>query len=182
MKNSTSVNQIWQAIWLHFCFQPCALHFLDFNNIRLEPGERPEDLYQRINSFVEDNLLKSNGSISHHNDIPASDEDLSSTLENFIVFTWLRLVHPVLPRLVKQRYGTELRSKTLSSIKPEIYQALSSLLEEIHTSQESKVLRSAIRNSNVSAFKSDPKQPVKTRPSCPSFSTFPKQMQVLTSN
>ena len=120
MKNSTSVNQIWQAIRLHFGFQSCGSHFLDFNNICLEPGERSEDLYQRINSFVEDNLLKSNGSISNHGDIPASDEDLSPTLENFIVLTWLRLLHPELPALVKQRYGTELRSKTPSSIKPEI--------------------------------------------------------------
>ena len=40
--------------------------------------------------------------------------------------------------LVKQHYGTELRSKTLSPIKPDISQALGSLLEEIHTSQESK--------------------------------------------
>ena len=167
VKNSTSVNQIWQAIRLHFGFQSCGSHFLDFNNIRQEPGERPEDLYQRINSFVEDNLLKSNGSIRHHGDIPASDEDLSPTLENFIVLTWLRLVHPELPALVKQRYGTELRSQTLSSIKPEISQALDSLLEEINTSQESKVLRSAIRNSYVSSFKSEPKQSVKSRPSCP---------------
>ena len=30
------------------------------------------------------------------------------TLENVIVLTWLRLVHPDLPKLVKQRYGTEL--------------------------------------------------------------------------
>ena len=120
VKNSTSVNQIWQAIRLHFGFHSCSSHFLDFNNIRLEPGEPPEDLYQRINSIVEDNLLKSNGSISHHGDIPASDEDLSPTLENFIVLTWLRLVHPEFTALVKQRYGTQLRSKTLSSIKPEI--------------------------------------------------------------
>ena len=59
-------------------------------------------------------------------------------LEIFIVLTWLRLVHPELPTLVKRQYGTELRSKTLSSIKPDISQALGSLLEEIHTSQESK--------------------------------------------
>ena len=39
---------------------------------------------------------------------------------------------------MKQQYGTELRSKTLSPIKPDISQALGSLLEEIHTSQESK--------------------------------------------
>ena len=67
-----------------------------------------------INSFVEDNLLKSNGSIHHQGEIPENDEDLSPTLENFVVLTWLRLVHPDLPALVKQRYGTELKSQTLS--------------------------------------------------------------------
>jgi hypothetical protein len=47
-----------------------------------------------------------------------------------IILTWLRLIHTELPALVKQRYGTELRSKTLASFKPEISQALDSLLEE----------------------------------------------------
>ena len=41
-----------------------------------------------------------------------------------------------------------------------------SLLEEINTSHESKVLCSAIRISNVSSFKFEPKQSVKSRPSC----------------
>ena len=167
VKNSTSVNQIWQAIRLHFGFQSSGSHFLDFNNIHLEPGERPEDLYQRLNSFVEDNLLKSNGSIRHHGEIPENDEDMSPTLENFVVLTWLRLVHPDLPALVKQRYGTELRSQTLSSIKPEISQALDSLLEEIHASNESKVLRSAIKFSSANIHKSDSKQLTKTCVSCP---------------
>ena len=81
VKNSTPVNQIWQAIRLHCGFQSSGSHFLDFNNIHLEPGERPEDLYQRLNSFVEDNLLKSNGSIRHHGEIPENDEDMSPTLE-----------------------------------------------------------------------------------------------------
>ena len=163
VKNSTSINQIWQAIRLHFGFQSCGSHFLDFDSIHLEHGERPEDLYQRINSFVEDNLLKTGGTISHHGEIPTSDEDMSPTLENFVVLTWLRLVHPELPGLVKQRYGTDLRSKTHSSIKPEISQAFDSLLEEIHTSQESKVLRTAFKNSG---FKSESKQSVRNRPSC----------------
>ncbi|MCG8047829.1 MAG: retropepsin-like domain-containing protein, partial [Candidatus Thiodiazotropha endolucinida] len=167
VKNSTSVNQIWQAIRLHFGFQSSGSHFLDFNSIQLDPGERPEDLYQRLNSFVEDNLLKSNGSIRHHGDIPEYDEDMSPTLENFVVLTWLRLVHPDLPALVKQRYGTELRSQTLSSIKPEISQALDSLLEEIHASSESKVLRAAIKNSSANVHKSESKQLIKTRVSCP---------------
>ena len=50
----------------------------------------------------------------------------------WLVLSWLRLLHTDLPALVKQRYGTELRSKTLASLKPEILQALDSLLEELN--------------------------------------------------
>ena len=68
--------------------------------------------------------------------------------ENVIFITWLRLVHPDLPALIKQHYGTELRCQTLASLKPEISQALESLLEEIQTTNESKVLRTAFQQSN----------------------------------
>ena len=55
---------------------------------------------------------------------------------------WLERIHVKLPALVKQRYGTELRNKTLASIKPEISQALSSLLTELSSSEESsRILR-----------------------------------------
>ena len=65
------------------------------------------------------------------------------SLENFVVLTWLKLIHPDLPRLVKQRYGTELRSRTLASIKAEVSQALNSLLDEIRASDDAKVMRTA---------------------------------------
>ena len=142
VKNSTSMSSIWQAIRLHFGFQSTGAHFLDFNNISLASAERPEDLYQRLMSFIEDNLLLANGNISHHGEVPGSDEEMSPTLENLVVLTWLRLVHPDLPSLVKQRYGTELRSKSLASLKPEISQALDSLLEEISNNADAKILRS----------------------------------------
>ena len=70
-------------------------------------------------AFVEDILLKAN-SLSHHGDLITEDEELSPSLENFVVLTWVKLIHPDLPRLVKQRYGTELRSRTLASIRPEV--------------------------------------------------------------
>lgn len=47
--------------------------------------------------------------------LPEADNELSPSLENLITLTWLRLLHNDLPALVKQRYGPELRSKTLSS-------------------------------------------------------------------
>ncbi len=143
VKNSTSLEFIWQTIRQHFGFQVTGAHLIDFADIRLEPEERPEDLFQRLMAFVEDSLLKVN-SLHHHGDQLTEDEELTPTLENLIVLTWLRLIHPSLPRLVKQRYGTELRSRTLASIKPEISQALDSLLDEIRSSDDAKILRSAV--------------------------------------
>ena len=103
----------------HFGFQVTGAHFLDFANLRLEAKERPKDLFQRLMAFVEDTLLRAN-SLSHHDQVTTEDEGLTPTLEDFIVLTWLRLIHPDLYKLVKQRYGTELRSRTLASIKSEI--------------------------------------------------------------
>ncbi|CAC5413942.1 unnamed protein product [Mytilus coruscus] len=146
IKNSTSINSIWQSIRLHYGFQSTGGHFLDFNSIFLEPNDRPEDLFQRLASFIEDNLLRAGGNIHHHGEVPEADEELSSSLENLIALTWLRLIHGDLPNLVKQRYGTELRSKTLASLKPEISHALDSLLEQIHSATDAKVLRASIKD------------------------------------
>ena len=111
-------------------------------DIHLETDERPEDLYQRLMAFTEDSLLKANV-LTHHSEVVSEDEELSPSLENFIVVTWLRLIHPELPKLIKQRYGTELRTRTLASIKSEISQALDSLLNEIRSADNAKIMRAA---------------------------------------
>ena len=113
VKNSTSLNAIWQSIRLHYGFQSSGSHFLDLAEIKLEAGERPEDLYQRLVSFIDDNLLTVGG-LSHHGHHLTEDEEITPTLENITVLLWLRLVHPELPRLVKQLYGTKLRSRQRS--------------------------------------------------------------------
>ena len=142
VKNSTSLEFIWQAIRQHFGFQVTGAQLFDFSDIHLAADEHPEDLYQRLMAFVEDSLLHANG-LTHHGELVSEDEELTPTLENFVILAWLRLIHPSLPRLVKQRYGTELRSRTLASIKPET-QALTSLLEEIHTSDDARILRAVV--------------------------------------
>ena len=150
---------------MHYVFQSTGAHFLNFSNMKLEQDERPEDLYEHLMSFTEDNLLIANGHITHHGEAVAHDEELSPTLENMIVLTWLRLVHPDLPNLVKQRYGTELRSWSLASIKSQISQALESLLEELHTAADSKVLRATIarlRRPNPRTQYKNPTQPTIT--------------------
>ena len=143
VKNSTSLEFIWQTIRLHFGFQVTGAQFIDFCDIHLAADERPEDLYQCLAAFVEDSLLRANV-LTHNGEQVPEDEELTPTLKNFIALTWLRLIHPSLPRLVKQRYGTELRSRTLASIKLEISQALNSLLEKIRTLDDARILRAAV--------------------------------------
>ena len=94
-------------------------------------------------AFVEDTLLHAN-SRSHHDDVTTKDEEITPTLENLIVLTWLGLIDPELPKLVKQRYGTKSQSQTLASIKPEISQVLTSLLDEIHTPNDAKITHTAV--------------------------------------
>ena len=144
-KQSTSLNDVWQTIREHYGFLRTGGHFLDLSTIRLDPDERPEDLYQRIYMFFEDNLVTMN-SLSHNGAQLTADEEMSPTLENTITWLWLKLLNPNLPQLVKQRYGAELRNKTLASLKSEISQAMSSLLDELASAEESKVFRTGNRS------------------------------------
>ena len=140
VKHSTSLNDIWQKICQHYGFQSTVAHLLDLASIHLQPDERPEDLFQRLMAFFEDSLLSVDGGLTHHGDQVTTDKDLSPTLENTVVVLWLQLTHPDLPLLVKQKYGSELRNKTLASLKPEISQALGSLLNGLRSTEDTKAM------------------------------------------
>ena len=51
IKGSTSLSVIWQTIRQHYGFQATGAHFLDLSDIKLMPGEKPEDLFQRLHAF-----------------------------------------------------------------------------------------------------------------------------------
>ena len=146
VKNSTSLNTIWTKIREHYGFQTTGSRFLDLSHIRLQADERHEDLFQRIVSFFDDNLITEEGGLTHHGATVEADEEITPSIENIIVLLWLERINPGLPALVKQRYGAELRNKTLASIKPEISQALDALLSELQTVEETRVMRSQMNN------------------------------------
>ena len=139
-----SVKSIWRNIRLHYGFQSTGGHFYDFASICLDPDDKPLDLYQRLVAFVEDKLLTVDRNVSHHGEPPTKDETVSATTEIFIVLTWLCLLEADLPKRVKQRYGTELRSLTL---------ALPSLLDEARAAGDAKVMQAA-----ASHFRQFPRQ------------------------
>ena len=149
VSDSTSLAYVWQALRLHYGFHSTGGNFIDFVNIELKPEERPETLYQRLRAFVDDNLLTTESGIMHHG-APADEMDeVQPSLENLIVLIWLSKLHKDLPNLVKMKYGAELRSKTLASLKPEISQALDSLLLEVR--ENSPSVRSASSNNRFNS-------------------------------
>ena len=97
VKNSTSIRSVWQAIRAHYGVQSTSARFLDFSNIKLEVDEHPKDLFQCLMTFTEDNLLVANGPITHQGVHVTSDEELTPTLENMVVLTWLKLLYSDLP-------------------------------------------------------------------------------------
>ena len=151
VKQSTSLPGVWQTIRSYYGFQASGAHFLDLSDIVLEAGERYESLYQRIYMFFSDNLVRVND-IQHHGEVVTEDEEMSPTIENTITWIWLDKIDKRLPGVIKQKFGTELRNKTLSSIKHEISQSLKSIVEELNSDDAhvGRMFASRGRSSRVS--------------------------------
>jgi hypothetical protein len=81
-------------------------------------------------NYAEYNLLRWDMGNTNQEQASTEGEGLSPTLESLVILTSLRFIHIESPKLVNRRYGTELRSHTLDSIKPKISETLESLLEE----------------------------------------------------
>ena len=104
---STSLSSIWSKIREHYGFQCTGSRFLTLSSIKLKPAERPEDLYQRLVTFFDDNLITTEG-LLHHGQHVVANEVVTPTIQNTIVLLWLERIHTGLPGLVQQKYGAEL--------------------------------------------------------------------------
>ena len=144
LRNCTSLNFIWKKLRSHYQIEDSGANFLDFANITMGVNERPEDLYVRLDSFMENHLLKRGGKVQHDNEETAVDEVPTAMVDNLVVLTWLRLIHKDLPRFIKQKYATDLRTKTIFTIRPEISMSLDSLLDELKATQEVRSMRADI--------------------------------------
>ena len=142
VKETTSLNDVWSKIREHYGFHTTGAKFLDLVNIRLDAGERYEDLFQRLVTFVDDNLLTTTCNVRHRGATITVDEQVTPTTDNMIVLLWLERIHSSLPALVKQKYGAELRNQTLASLKSEISQAMDSLLGDLKSSEDTRIMRS----------------------------------------
>ena len=156
--NTTSVSDVWQKLRAHYGFQLTGARFLDLCDMSYNTEDSHEDYFQQLQAFFEDNLLQRNSPVKHHNADVETDEVMTPTLENVVCALWLKSIHPGLPNLVKQKYGSQLRNQTLASLKPDISLALQSLLDELQHVEESKTYRlsgySQFRRGNNTSTKS----------------------------
>ena len=130
VKDSKSLNEVWQKIRLHYNKQQAGSLLNEVWNIKREIDETPQALFARIKQMYDDNLLTRDGLI-HIEGTVTEDEELSPTLHNNIILHWLQVLHPELRELVTQRFITQLRDKTYATIFPEISRSVDSLLEEL---------------------------------------------------
>ena len=105
---STCFNEIWQHLRQYYLFVSSGAQFFDLASIKWLPDECHECLYQRIAAFCDDNLLTAGCGITHHGVAVTEDEEITPIVENTIAVMWLQLIHPGLPGLVKEKYGSEL--------------------------------------------------------------------------
>ena len=163
-EEAQSLNEIWDRLRTRFGCRKTGGLILDLASISLEPEESYEGLWERVLSFVEGNLLLVSDKIQHMGSDILRSEEMTPTLYNISIVLWLRIIHPNLPALIRQKYATELRNKTLASIRDEISESLSSLLMEL-TGEEA-----AISRSYRSRYQNKTKQNTSTRGnnrSCP---------------
>ena len=119
-------------------------------------------------TFVEDSLVLTTSDLTHHGKVPTDDKELTPTLENLVVLLWLHLINNNLPGLVNQRYGTELRLRTLASIKHNISQAIGTLLATLQTTKDGKIMQAGAYPPRIVFNQSTQKSHThKTSLSCP---------------
>lgn len=81
VKNSTSLKDVWSKLREHYGLQTSGSKFIDLMNSRLNPGERYEDLYQKLLAFFEDSLLVVGDSVKHHGQEVTVSEELNPSMK-----------------------------------------------------------------------------------------------------
>ena len=157
---STSLESIWDRLRCYYGFRRVGSRILDLPELKLEMNESRECLWERLYSFLEDQLLTANGPVQHNGIKRETDEEFSPTLLNLLVTIWLQSINPALPSIVKQRFSTQLRTQTVYTIREEISDAIPVLLNEMEERDSCNINRAGAfqRNKNRS------KQNISRRP------------------
>lgn len=139
VRETCSLEDVWEKIRAHYNFESSGAQLAGYLTIKLEAGDQPNDLFQNMYSFIEDNLQRKGSSIKHEG--TAVNEIMTPMVKNKITIEWLHRLHPDLPDLVIQKFGTELTTQTFYTLKPTLSKAIPSLLQQLENAGEARVMR-----------------------------------------
>lgn len=142
--SSTSLDSVYGIMKDYYGIRPSETKFIDLLKITLEPNERPERLYQRIRTHMQENLLKKGGKISHNGQPVQVDEKLSPTVERWVVLHWMQLIHSRLPQLVARTFAADLQKMSLKDIQPMIRDGIPQFLQDLQNDDLQPVLTQAL--------------------------------------
>ena len=117
VNDTSSIEDVWSLVRSYYNFVQSEANFLDYFDLRQEPGERPERFYRRLRAAVMDSKLRPNG-LTHNGKPLTAEEKLCPTAERLIVGRWLELLHPGLRALVKRHFATDLGKMSIKDLQP----------------------------------------------------------------
>ena len=165
-EEALSLEEIFQRLREYYDCQKSGSKITELLSFRLGALESREAIWERIYSFIEDNLITKASGIQHKGAKVENDERMTPTILNIAVVIWLDAIHNGLPALVKQRFAIPLRSTTIYSIRTEISDAIPSLLIELGDKEGSISYSSSYPRDKRNKPERYNKIRPKTRPRC----------------
>lgn len=126
VNQACTLGEIWTRIRTYYGCRKTGAQALAVASFKKGVGESAEALWERMYAHVEDSLFNPEDGISHPCS-PNEKESMSPTILNILVAEWLRAIDPNLPDIVLQKFGSELRNKSLFSLREDISVSLPSL-------------------------------------------------------
>ena len=147
---STSFTWITDYLQQYYNIRKQGAHFFSINSIRYTAGDSYQNFYMELHGALEDSLRPQGATLLYkNNEVLEDDEEMSPTLENFVVLTWLERIDPRLPDKTAATFGHQIVGNTsLRDLQPEICARIPAMIQEL---DEASANRASINASTPAA-------------------------------
>ena len=136
VNGSTDLQTIWYMIELVYDIGRKGVHFLELEKLKYEKGDSPIKFYKKIYHHVLDNLYKKDDNLKYKGSKMDSDEKISPTLLNFMLYFTIQSIDSRLMKKIKDKWGHLLDKDTcLFDLKDTILKAIPDLLNRLDTKE-----------------------------------------------
>ena len=134
VNSSTDLQSIWFMIELVYDIGRKGIHFLELDKLKFEKGDSPIKFYKKIYHHVLDNLYKKEDVLKYKGVKMESDEKVTPTLLNFMLYFTIQSIDQRLMKKIKDKWGHLLDKDTcLHDLKDTILKAIPDLVKRLDT-------------------------------------------------